>query len=277
MNKIIVTDLDGTLFYPKDRINVICKKNLFFVQSFIDNGGKIVIASGRSLMFGKKVQKVIDREIDIIAYNGACIYSNNKIIDYNVINNENAKNIIDDIFNDYRVLCVNLMCDDGMYIKTRNDSKFLGFAYKIYYRYQNQLAEKSFIKKEEYDYALNNKKIFKILAVFGATKKADKRAEEATNVLNNSYSNIEVAWTHFSIEITAKNIIKGGAIEKYCELNNISKDNIYVVGDSGNDITMFKKFYEHSFVMKKAPKSVKRFAKYVINKFEDLSRYIYEK
>ncbi len=277
MDKIIVTDLDGTLFYPKDRINIVYKKNLFFVQSFIDNGGKLVIASGRSLLFGKKVQKAIDRNIDIIAYNGACIYSNNKIIDYNVIDNEVAKNIIDDIFSDYKVLCVALMSDDGMYVKTRNDSKFLGFVYKIYYKYQNQLAEKSFLKKEEYENALKNKKIFKILVVFGGTKKADKRAEEATDILNNSYDNIEAAWTHYSIEITAKNIIKGGAIEKYCELNNINKENIFVVGDSGNDITMFKKFHEHSFVMKKAPKSVKRFAKYVINKFEDLSRYIYEK
>lgn len=57
MNKIIATDLDGTLFYPKDRINIICKENLFFIQSFIDNGGKLVIVSGRSLLYGKKFKK----------------------------------------------------------------------------------------------------------------------------------------------------------------------------------------------------------------------------
>lgn len=109
------------------------------------------------------------------------------------------------------------------------------------------------------------------------TNKANRRAEEATKTLNNTYSNIEAAWTTLAVEITTKNVSKGASIEKYCEINNINKDDVYVIGDSGNDISMFKKFHEHSFVMKKAPESVKRFSKYVINKFEDLSRYIYEK
>ncbi len=277
MNKIIATDLDGTLFYPKDRRNIICKENLFFIQSFIDNGGKLVIVSGRSLLYGKKVQKVIDRDIDIIAFNGGCIYSNNEIIDSNIVDNQEAESIINDIFNDYRVMCVTLMCEDGMYIKARDDSEFIGLLYKIYYKFQKQYAEKSFFKKKEYDYALKNKKIFKILVVFGLTPKCNKRAEEATKVLNNTYSNIEAAWTSVAVEITTKDVSKGQAIEKYCEINKLNKDDVYVVGDSGNDISMFKKFHEHSFAMKKAPASVKRFSKYVINKFEDLSRYIYEK
>ena len=38
--KILVTDLDGTLFYPKDKKAMICKENLDFVRNFIDKGNK---------------------------------------------------------------------------------------------------------------------------------------------------------------------------------------------------------------------------------------------
>ena len=48
MGKIIATDLDGTLFYPKDKNEMIYKPNLFFLQSFIDDGGKVILISGRS-------------------------------------------------------------------------------------------------------------------------------------------------------------------------------------------------------------------------------------
>ena len=38
MNKVLATDLDGTLFYPKGRKRCIPKKNVKFLQDFIDDG-----------------------------------------------------------------------------------------------------------------------------------------------------------------------------------------------------------------------------------------------
>ena len=275
--KIIATDLDGTLFYPKDRKNIICKKNLFFVQQFIDQGGKFAVVTGRSFSFCKKVEKVIGRNIDIIAYNGALIYSNGKIISTNIIENDIAKDIIDALIRDYKPACITLMCDDGMYYIAKNGSILVRVIYKLYYKIQKQYAEKSYFRKDEYYDALKSKRIFKILVVFGINKKATLKAEEVSNVLNNSYSNISSTWTNYSMEITKIGIFKGDSLEQYCDLNKFDKNDVYVVGDSGNDISMFKKFYDKSFVMSKGTESVKKFAKYEIEKFEDLSRYIYEK
>jgi len=278
MGKIIATDLDGTLFYPRDRKNVICKANLFFIQSFIDNGGKVVICSGRSLLFGQKVKKIIDRDIDIISFNGGCVFCDNKIIDAHVIPNEEASKIIDDIHQDFKFIGLALMCEDGMYIKIRKHKFVFNIATKLYFSFLKNLAEELHEGEEEYEDALKNKKIFKILILFGLTKKANKRAEETSIILNNTYSDIvECAFTDMCIEITATGIKKGTALKAYQEYKNVSEKDIYVVGDSGNDISMFKEFYENSFVMDHSAPSIKRYAKYVIDKFSDLSRYISQK
>ena len=47
MGKVIATDLDGTLFYPKRRVRMIKSKSLKFLRRHIDNGGRLVLVSGR--------------------------------------------------------------------------------------------------------------------------------------------------------------------------------------------------------------------------------------
>ena len=73
MEKILATDLDGTLFYPKDTKEMIAKPNLFFLQSFIDQGGKVILISGRSHVYCQKTVEKIGRPCATISYNGACI------------------------------------------------------------------------------------------------------------------------------------------------------------------------------------------------------------
>jgi hydroxymethylpyrimidine pyrophosphatase-like HAD family hydrolase len=66
------------------------------------------------------------------------------------------------------------------------------------------------------------------------------------------------------IEITAKNVSKGEA------LKHISRDYnlIIAIGDSGNDISMFKEA-SLSFCMSHAPENVKKHASYVVDSFKD--------
>ncbi len=277
MNKIIATDLDGTLFYPKDHRNIICKQNLYFVQSFIDHGGKLIIVSGRSLSYGLKVKEVINRNIDIVPYNGACIYQNNQLVYSKNISNNEVESIINDLFSSYKLMAIVLFTNDGIFLRLRKDSKFFRFCAKFYFKSQRALAEDVHIEKEEYQKALKEKEIYKVLVLFGLSNKSKKRALEANKVIRNSYENVESSWSSFCVEITSKGCSKGNAIKRYCELNNINKDEVYVVGDSGNDISMFKEFHEHSFAMSHAAKTVKKYAKYNLDKYEDLTRYIYEK
>ena len=78
--KLIATDLDGTLFYPKKRIKMISKKNLRFLRDRIDKGDHIVIVSGRNYEYGQKVETLVGRPLDFVNCNGAFIKVNGEII-----------------------------------------------------------------------------------------------------------------------------------------------------------------------------------------------------
>lgn len=277
MNKIIATDLDGTLFYPKDHKKMICDANLYFLQSFLDEGGRVILVTGRSLDYGKKVIQRIGRDCSVISYNGGCVYSEGKIIYERVIENLAAKQIIDDAYQQFKNPGVFLMSENGLFIHLKFKSKFLRSCYKFYYKTLRVYAEKIDYEEEGYLHELQTGRIFKIMLYFGLGKRNREYASQTNKVIRQAYPDIESSWSGNVIELTAKDCSKAKALLSLCDKENIDKDKVYVVGDSGNDISMFKAFYEHSFCMGHSPAIVSKYAKYTINKFEDLSRYILEK
>lgn len=277
MGKLIATDLDGTLFYPKDRNELISKPNLFFLQSFIDDGGKVVIISGRSYKFCLKVIKKIGRPCQAISYNGACVYDGTKILFRHSIPNAEAKEIIDDIYKTYKNPGVFLMTEKGLFIHLVYKSWLIRKGFELYYRAQKNYAEDLVIGEDKYSEELETGQIYKIMIFFGLGKKKKQKASNANKIIRNVYENVECNWSTNVIEITAKGCSKANSLKYLTEREKINPDDVYVVGDSGNDISMFKAFPEHSFCMGHSHETVRKHAKYTIDKFEYLSRYIYQK
>ncbi len=277
MIKYLATDLDGTLFYPSDRKNYLNRANLFFVQSFIDNGGKLILVSGRSIEFGERVIKKIGRPATIIGYNGSVISDKGEILKRNPIPKDELNSILDEVVVTYKMLGWFLFCEDGIYFKSPKNNKLAVVAMKIYNHHQGIYGEKMFSKVEEYENALKNKDVYKLMFMIGLTKKKQRQARDINRILRNAYDNLESAWSNQVIEVTSSGSSKGEAIKEFCELKGINKDEVAVVGDSGNDITMFKEFPQNSFCMEHGPETVHKYAKYTIVKFEDLSRYLSKK
>ena len=86
---------------------------------------------------------------------------------------------------------------------------------------------------------------------------------------------MESSWSNNAIEITNIQCSKGNAILKYICIKGISKEDVYVVGDSGNDISMFKEFKENSFCMSHAHRVVKKYSNNIIDKFVDLKKWLF--
>jgi Cof subfamily protein (haloacid dehalogenase superfamily) len=275
MGKIIATDLDGTLFYPKDRKGMIYGNNLYLLQSFIDGGGRVVLVSGRSIFYARKVIEKIGRDCAVVAYNGAYVYTDEKVIYERKMENQALVDLVKDTITAHRVPAIFLMGADGMFVKLRNDNFFVRFFYKLYYRHIGIYAEDMDLKTSSFDTELNKGHIFKLMFFFGLGKKNKRRAMEINKFIRNNYEMFESARSDNVIEVTAYGCSKGNGLIQYFKSTDADKDDIYVVGDSGNDISMFKEFYQHSFCMSHAAESVKKYAKFTIDKFEDLSRYIY--
>ena len=65
--KVLATDLDGTLFYPRSKTRCISKKNVKFLRKWIDAGNKLVLVTSRSAEFCKRLEDEIDRPFDLIS------------------------------------------------------------------------------------------------------------------------------------------------------------------------------------------------------------------
>ena len=275
--KLLATDLDGTLFYPKDKKNMICEENLKLVRDFIDDGNKVILVSGRSLDYCEIVKKKINRECDLICFNGALVKDSKEIINSQKIKNYDAINLIKSIMISYKLPGVFIMTNHGVFIELHYKTKILNILGKAYYKTQKNYAEKYHFKHEEFINELKTGDIYKIMFFFGVRMKRQHLASEVNKFLRNVLFDYEANWSNNVIEITAKNCYKAYALEQYVSKYNINRKNVYVVGDSGNDISMFNAFHENSFCLSHANPIVSKYAKHIINKFCDLSLYILEK
>ncbi|MCH5172331.1 MAG: HAD-IIB family hydrolase [Erysipelotrichales bacterium] len=277
MPKVLALDLDGTLFYPKKRIRMIPKKNINFIRRFIDEGNKVVLCSGRNLPYALKVQEKLQRNIDVIGCNSSFIYSNGEIIKSSAINGAKIEFIVKEFIEKYGIKVWLLMSKDQSLVIAGDMNTLTRWLYTIIYFSQGIYAEKYIISNDAFDEELKKGEIYKLMIFFGLGKKAKDKACEANKYIRENYKDIlEASWTDNFIELTAANVSKSNGLKDYCEINNIDPKDVYVAGDSGNDISMFNTFYEHSFCMKHSPAKVKKFAKYQIRRVADIEKLIKE-
>lgn len=278
MIKVIATDLDGTLFYPKRKRNMIPSKNIEFLKQFKEAGGKIVLVSGRSHFYAAKVIERLGFVVDSICCNGAVVHYDEVLKEEHFLP-LNFGDILKELeekfdFNGQALMSKNIQ----LAIRGRSDNtcktKLNNAIFSIFYSLQGVYKEKYVSDPKVFDEELKKGEIYKFLLYFGTNKKAQKAAEEATNYINKTYDAIEAAYSGGSVEITDRNISKAAGLNRYCEAFGISKDEVIVCGDSGNDVAMFETFNEHSFVMSHAPKGVKKFARYELDRVSDLKDYI---
>jgi len=276
MKKIIATDLDGTLFYPKRLVAMISDRNKTFVRDYIDSGGKVIIVSGRNHFFATKVVEKIQRPLDIISCNSAYISCDNKVIREVFLPKDRMLEIIEDINRDYDPAGYLLMSkDQNLVTYDRHRSHIKNIGNRVYYLMQGAYREPYINDKATFDEEMAKGQVYKLMVYFGLSKKSQKRAREANKQLREKYPEIEASWIGMFIEITPQGCSKAEGIKFYLDYLKRSYDDVMVVGDSGNDISMFTTF-EHSFCMKHAHQSVRKYAKHGIRHFSDLENYVKE-
>ncbi|MDY0345397.1 MAG: HAD family hydrolase [Bacilli bacterium] len=276
MKKIIATDLDGTLFYPKRRVAMISNRNMNFIRNYIDEGGKVIIVSGRNYFFSNKVVEKIDRPVDVISCNSAYISCDGQIIRELFLPKLRMQQIIEEINRDYDPHGYLLMSkNQNLVTHDRHKSKIKNIVNRLYYLTQGAYREPYIYSDEIFYEELEKGQVYKLMIYFGLCKKAQKRAKEVNKKLREKYPEIEASWIGMFIEITPRGCSKAEGIKFYLDYLKRSHEDVVVVGDSGNDISMFTTF-EHSFCMKHAPKSVQKYAKHCIRHFSDVEQFVKE-
>ncbi len=274
VNKLICTDLDGTLFYPKSKFRLISSKNLKFLREFIDGGGRLAVVTGRTEHFCKKVRKKINRPIDFLACNGAVINVDGTDIRRRKFDNEKATNFIKKVISEYNPNGVVLFSkDNNMVANKTHMSKRTRIVLDFYYYSQGVYYDKMVLSDQTFWNDLHNGSVYKLMIYFGITKNSQNEAYEANKVFRNEHGNdYECNWVGPFIEITEKDISKGASIKFYCEKVGINFNDVHVVGDSGNDISMFKEF-ENSYCMKHSKPGIQKYARHIVRRVSDLKTY----
>ena len=121
---------------------------------------------------------------------------------------------------------------------------------------------------------IKDDKGYKAMIFCGWTKKGKDIARYVAEFIQEQYPEVTATYSEGVVEITPRDCYKANGLALICEKGNINPDDVYVVGDSGNDISMFNAFYEHSFCMRHAPEHVRCHAKYTIKKFNHLEKYL---
>ncbi|MDR1697803.1 MAG: HAD family hydrolase [Erysipelotrichaceae bacterium] len=275
MSKLLATDLDGTLFYPRRKFKMIAKPNLEFVRNFIDQGNQVVLVTSRSPRDCIKVQKKLKRQVDFIALNGGNIFVKDALIR----DKEFDHGELDDLLNYLKVKsfpkALMLQTDDALIVKIPDSrNKFFGFLYRIYYAFEGTYKIKVIYDNDAFDKAIKSGKNYKMMLFYGLSKRTKEETIVLNRELRDTFKDMEFSWVGKVIEITPKDCSKGEALKYYVSLLKLNQDDVFVVGDSGNDISMFKAFYPNSFCLKKAPNVVKKYANHLIKRYNDLSYYL---
>lgn len=273
--KYLATDLDGTLFYPRGYRHCISKRNIKFLRKWIDSGNKVILVTSRSHEYTNRLEKEIDRPVDVINCTSTQIYVDNKLIRDEKMNNKDLEEILSFIETKCHPKAI-LMTSKKYpcFIKNVRVNWFFLLMYKIYWIFQFCYREHYNMGNKQFMEELREGDIYKLLIFFGLMKNKSKISEEINDKINKQFPHITSSWTDIVNEITPPNCNKGAGLTYYCDYLHIDKKDVYVVGDSGNDFTMFDNFYENSYCMAHSYPSVKKRAKHVISRVYKLEKFV---
>ncbi len=242
MYKMIILDLDGTLLNDYKEVS---KENIEMIKRAYEEKGIIsVIATGRPLGYAKEVTNLYDCFFTnyIIASNGAIIEntSTNEYIHKISFTNEEIASIRK-IYLEENADYMMLSTDKQAITETKNNESIDGMGIN--------LTEKKEKTENIEERIKSNPNIEKLLCIIGADIPTLEKIKEKTKKLEGMetsvisrylYKSEENTFESTYIDINKKGCSKKNAILKLAEILKIEQEEIIVMGDGGNDISMFE-------------------------------------
>lgn len=239
---VIYTDLDGTLLNDDKEV---CEKNKEAIEYFINYGGKFSIATGRAFEAAEKYIENINVDIPAIVFNGGAIYDcrNRKMLKQKFVE-ENKKEIVHKLSNDYDDLGIEIYCNTDIYVYKNNgmSERPATLLLNIIYDMPDNLFE------------LNWNKILLV----GRKEFMDEFQCEFKNM----YGIDVIRSGDKFLEIVPQNSSKGSGLKEIIDLYKLDKNKVIAVGDDMNDAEMLKES-GISFCPENASNSVKRYANHI--------------
>ena len=274
MKKMLASDLDGTLLF-KGRVSEENKKAL---KKFKTNGGIFSLSTGRSYNEIESVIKDMDVRPDyFILNNGALILDDKaEIIHKSDLNYKATKEIL-------------------AYIKKYTDMVSIQTGFKSYAVVSKLTKLKIKIRMiiKNLVYGLNNKdervyvknlddiedvknETFTLMAANFKGYSVDE-IQKVANYINNNYGDyVECYRNTIFLDIVPKGCSKGHGVKYVSKIEDLHMDNVYTIGDSWNDDSMFQ-VTKNSFTFTYAEEGLQKKTTHVVETVAQcIDKYILE-
>lgn len=267
MIKLIAIDMDGTILSPELTIGEKSKQAILAAQS---EGIEVVIATGRSYVEAFDPIKAAGLDLDFICLNGADIRDRSgKTLEATHLSKNDVPKITSVL--ETEMIDYQLFIGKDMYTKNTEGivDIFVQLAEaahqipaidKIRAEIIDRVQQGAIHEVDSFDPIIKQypNEIFK---VFGSSENDSKldRARKSLKTLPNIAVSSSGAG---NLEITSIHAQKGIAVGKYAKSKGISMEDVMVIGDSYNDLSMMK-LAGHSVAMGNASADIKAACKTV--------------
>lgn len=222
MIKLVVADIDGTIYTPEKGITSEVRKTIIDLQK---QGIMFAIATGRTYLSAKYIANLIGIKCPLICYQGGLIKSyEGEMLDVKYLNEDIAREIIKNFRT--RNIHLNVYVDDKLYVE--NDDDYI----------KDYIGDKGidYFKVNSFD-ELDFRKLNKMLAI----KYDEKFIDNLIRELQTKYPEIYVVKSFvYFCEIANKQATKGNAIKFLAKKYGFSEKEVLAIGDQNNDVEMIE-------------------------------------
>ena len=248
--KLLAIDMDGTLLNSNNEVSLRTREAINEAKK---RGVNVVIATGRILESASFYSKKLDLKNPILACNGALIVDEKLNIIYkNPMEVDKVKSI------------AQLSKDMGVYYHFYDEKKLYSpIRIEEIIKFYNEGNGDKTVDMEVFTdidrlTKERNINIYKFLFIDNNIDKLKILRNEINRLENIGTSS---SWPN-NIEAMAANVSKGQGLDKLCKIMNIEAEEVIAIGDSENDLSMFK-FAGLSVAMGNGEKIAKDNAAYI--------------
>ncbi|MEG0153310.1 MAG: HAD family hydrolase [Cellulosilyticaceae bacterium] len=258
MKRILASDIDGTLLIKGN----IKTTTLESISELKEAGHGLVLCTGRDFSNTKQVFEKYNLKTDgLVLCNGAFVLDEgfNAYFEQNI-----PRHVVEKLYRLFNE-------QEGFYVAYID-------GYNTYMdRWPDGIDEMALRVQKvtpcEMKEKFGNIKLISLVVMSNAIEEI----EALKNQLNETYGETIVAYRNqVFIDVVPKGCSKASGIEKVAQRLQAEKEQIYVIGDSWNDLSMFE-HYPLSFTFNGAEESLKSYVKYTVDSIEECITRILEK
>lgn len=233
--KMVCIDMDGTLLNSR---KVVSEKNREAIKKAKEKGVKVVVSTGRLFSNAAFYSQLLGVEAPVIAANGAVVRvkETDEIIYECVLEKSECYKILE-LINKYRVIAHfhtvdTIFCNS--IVSYLVEKKLMGNNYHPNYKIKSIIVK----GKNQWDEVFEKYEgqIVKCI-LFSFDSKKIKKFKEEVRIIGGLAC---FGSGRRSLEINAKNVSKGNAVEVLSKYLGINREDIICIGDNENDISMIE-------------------------------------